>query len=344
MNHDIINGLVCSDPLCTQADRDSSLVNASSFINCIDSRNRDYANTHCGTQATEVFFCSKKEEGKFCSELINLNTEIPSACSSSNCTTDCEAALMERFGCCIHLNFSPNHYNIPNRLMELQGLCDFSSHDTCQLALPPLSAPVPQHKFVCPVDNRLSYSNFTDINHDLYCEIFRSNTQQMIDMALATSCSRAGGIYYYILCDRSLRDEWCTSLFNNTIVNQVQRQCSTEVTCSSECRKSLISLNESLGCCANTLLLLPEYNPSSVQFSFNHYYSCSDKMDIWSHCGVPSPGFCDNSLTSGGTSQSTGLEAYVIALIVVGAITLLALVLIVGAVVVIVVRRRRRSR
>ena len=209
-------------------------------------------------------------------------------------------------------------------------------------------------------DRDSSYSNFLDINHTLNCEIFRNSTQQMINMALATNCSRADGIKYYASCDRKNRtDEWCTSLFNNTIVSQVQHQCSTEVTCSSECRKSLISLNESLSCCANTLLLMPEYNSSSMQLLFDHYYSCSDKTDIWSHCEVTSPGFCDNPLTLNGTvaddteddkpptidgtgGDSGELQPYVIALIVVGAIiTLLGLVIIVGAV---VVRRRRRSR
>ena len=355
-----LDGLICTDPPCNQNDRNSSLMNENhvrAFINCIDSRNSDYVNTQCGTQTTDhVFFCSVKEDDRYCSELILLNyyTEIPSACNNrSHCTPECKAVLMERFGCCIHLNFSRHvstfYYNIiiTHRLLELQELCDIPISDSCQLALTPPSVPVTQHEFDCPVDH---YQ--TDISYNLYCEIFPENIQQIVDMALAATCPpllKAYGFSYYVYCDRRGEELCINYQINSTISTQFshfRRQCSIEVTCSPECRKSLISLSENLGCCANTLLLRPEYNPSPIQLLLDHFYSCSKKTDIWSHCEVTSPGFCDNPLTLGGTSQtlSMGLEAYVIALIVVGTISLLALVLIVGAVGVIVVRRRRRSR
>ena len=306
-----LNGLVCSNLPCNQADRNSSLANekyVSAFINCIDFRNRDYANTQCGSQTTDhVFFCSMKEDNRYCSELINYYTEIPSACSSrSNCTTECKAVLMERFGCCIHFNFSrsrPFHY-IPFRLLELQELCGIPISDTCQLAL---SNAVSQHEFDCPVNNYWTLSN---ILYNLYCEVFPEDTQQIIDMSLAANCStlKATGIRYYISCDRT-GEERCFNLVNTTFINQFylfQRQCSTEDICTSECQEVLISLSENLGCCANALLLLPEYNYSSMQLLFDHYYSCSDKMDIWSHCGVSSPGFCDNPLTLNGRQSGGG--------------------------------------
>ena len=56
---DVVNldGLICSDPSCSQVDISSM----TSFIDCINSRN--YANIQCVTQTTEhIFFCSKTEE------------------------------------------------------------------------------------------------------------------------------------------------------------------------------------------------------------------------------------------------------------------------------------------
>ena len=309
-----LDSLVCSNPPCNQADRNSSLTNekyVSAFDDCIHFRSSDYAKIQCGTPTTKhVFFCSKNEDDKFCPELINFYTEIPSACSNMlNCTTECKAVLMERFGCCIHLNFSRYviqslSYSISYQLMELQELCDITTSDTqCQLALTPPSDAITQHEFDCSVNYYLYWWN----RIKLTCEIFPEDTQQIVDTALATTCStlKATGIRYYAYCDRT-RDEWCTRLLSNFSVrsqaSQTRRQCSTEDTCSSKCRKSLISLSDSFGCCANTFLLMPESNYSTMQVSFNHFYSCSDKMDIWSHCGLSSPGFCDNPLTLNGSA------------------------------------------
>ena len=321
-----LDSLVCSNPPCNQADRNSSLANENhvrGFIGCIGSRNGDYANTQCGTPTTNhIFYCSENEDGKFCSELINFNIEIPSACSSrSNCTTECKAVLMERFGCCIHLNFSRHiltfqHIRLSYRLLELQEQCDIPTSDTvtCQLALTPPSDAITQHEFECPDD----YSNSIIDYINTYCEIFPEDTQQIVDMSVEDNCStflKVIGIYYYIHCDRT-GEELCINLYlNYTVLDQVsltKRQCSTEDPCSPECRKSLISLSDSFGCCANTLLLVPVSNSSSMQLLFDHFYSCSAKTDIWSHCGLSSPGFCDNPLTLNGRPGQTGGSSHVL--------------------------------
>ena len=309
-----LDGLVCSDRQCTPADN-SSVPRIEAYIQCVKSHHRDFFSQQCYYQQPDEyrFSCALKEDGTFCSELINYDTEIPPACNrTSNCTRACRAALVAKFGCCIHLNvsqrFSPG-LGTNLELQKLQEMCTFDVTSTCQLAIPepPSVAPVAQ----------IECSSFSANNDSLFCENFPSYTQEIVNMLTGNGCSslKSSGIGYYTLCDRNSSQEYCYLDYVRTLSNLTQDCINSSVDCTPECRRSLVELKEAFGCCANSHLLSYSVATTTQYPSiFEHFYSCEKNRDIWSHCGVASPGFCDNPLVLNGGLLSVAQALVVVTL------------------------------
>ena len=295
-----LDGLVCSDRQCTPADN-SSVPRILAYIKCVVGHHTDFLSQQCNYQHQDEyrFPCALKEDGTFCSELINYHTEIPPACNEvSTCTHDCKAALIAKFGCCIHLNapqrFSPGRGTNPE-LQKLQKKCTFDVTSTCQLAIPEPPSVVPVAQIECP--------SFSAYSESLLCENFPSYTQEIVNMLTGNGCSslKSAGIGYYAFCDQSSGQEYCYLDYVPTLSNLTQDCINSSVYCTPECRESLVELKETFGCCANSHLLF--YSVAmTTQFTsiYEHFYSCEENRDIWSHCGVASPGFCDNPLVLNG--------------------------------------------
>ena len=77
-----------------------------------------------------------------------------------------------------------------------------------------------------------------------------------------------------------------------TTLSSIRKKCSISSDCTFECWESLSKAKETFGCCAMTFF-------SAVSFG-ERFYSCEEEEeedgDIWSHCGIPPPDFCSNSL------------------------------------------------
>ena len=297
--------LVCSDrDECSAASNSSiSRVSLSSYSHCIFSHIREFVDRQCGVQRSNQypFSCALKDDGKFCNELINYDTEVPPLCTNiSTCTTECRASLLAMFGCCVSQNLSQTISSYT--LTQLWEMCAFDVIDACPLAIPPVNVLPNEDCYFEQIPSR----RFLEVSSNALCHTFKNYTQQVLTEYTRNSCldsSWVYGLYLYLNCDQNKGNEYCAIKYSkdigfNILLENVVQYCNITVSCTPECHDNLIKARAAFGCCANSYMLLLFYSFSGpIKLMINNpFYSCEKRMDIWSHCGIYSPGYCKNSL------------------------------------------------
>ena len=227
-----IRNLVCSNNECTPADN-SSASHLSSYLGCIVHYNSEFAYRSCNfsvpLNVQSYPFCALRENEVFCSEILNAESEIPSACSdTSMCTSECRAALQNKFGCCLNFDFVQLYrtnpaYRISRELATIWEMCAFDVSDTCQLAIPRLSESLPTTK--CPESDRfIGIGQFT---FEGICKNHLGFTQQFVDEAYRSTCSQSKllGLNTYFYCENSEDLGYCRGIRNSTFSDLITTQC-----------------------------------------------------------------------------------------------------------------------
>ncbi len=263
----------------------------------------------CGNDFEQIrsgylFHCSQTESGKYCGEFNILNPDIPACEDRSTCTAECFLFLAEQgdSGCCTDL------YLTDFGAMERTS-CPIA--EKCHLTVDQI--PRRTGSMQC---NSTAYS----IDRESYCTIRPDLIQKTVNKLYANSCLRVSVYLFYGLCDQYKNGTYCDIPIEVSYDLYLKCRLITK-DCTSNCRNALISAKETNGCCANSLLY------SNYIFLKN---TCETRMDLWSICGVESPGFCNNQLvfgstiggsTSGGsTSLSCVMELLVVLLLIATAI------------------------
>ena len=261
--------------------------------------NTEFAHRQCNVTTTPSSypFCSLKEDGVFCSETLDpSSTVIPPACVNvSSCRSDCRTALLERFGCCLNMQLTeyPQFENFPE-LLRLQELCAFDVSYSCSLAIPEIPETV-------PVVQCTDQSIFNSFISDGLCKTNLGYTQDLVNKAIDNTCLELRmryGLIPYLFCEND-GEQYCSEMRRRDtsgLDGSIRRHCSTLTNCTSECRDSLIQAKERSGCCANSMFYFTAF------IERHNYYSCEKNVDIWSHCDVTSPGYCNNTLNLSGCS------------------------------------------
>ena len=302
-----ISNLLCSNNECTPADN-SSASHLSSYWGCIINYDSEFAYRSCNFESVpeslqSYRFCALRENGVFCSEVLNVESEIPSACrDTSMCTSECRAALQSKYGCCLNIDFlqlfqtytsSIPSYQVSRELKTIWEICKFEISETCQLAIPRLSESLPTTK--CPESD----SQYT---LDGICKNHLGYTQELVDEAFGSTCSQSKllGLQPYFYCENSEDLGYCIFIrLNSTLINLftgIREVCSISSNCSFECQESLLKAKKTFGCCANALIF---FQDGFANFG-GRFYSCEVDGNIWGHCGISQPDFCSNSLVLNG--------------------------------------------
>ncbi len=134
------------------------------------------------------------------------------------------------------------------------------------------------------------------VDYEKFCTIRTDLIQKRVNELYASSCLRGLAFESYAFCDQYPNGTYCSFIIGELEMrDNVRRHCSLMTDCTSNCRDALISAKKTHGCCVNSFIY-SGYTPDI----------CETKMDLWSHCGIESPGFCNNQLVfgSGKTSLS----------------------------------------
>ena len=309
-----VNELICQDSECTQADNLYAL-QLNAYYTCILIYNSWIPHRQCNLTrplfTISYPFCALKDDNTFCAtKIFNRDLEIPSTCeSNTTCSYDCRTALHAKFGCCLHLNIdeiiaSLEKYHLPiinSKLVTLIKLCEFSAAESCQLAMPKPPDYVPMTQ--CP-DNDVALKGI--------CEVYVGYTQDLVNKAVDSTCldSRVRyAILPYLLCEHN-DDGYCDLMTYGTLFYDIGQYCSMSSNCTSLCRRRLIEVKEMFGCCVHTQMHI--YIQRNFPSYSEYFLAQCEGKDIWSHCKVTSPGFCNNRLVLNGYNSLVNAKLFVI--------------------------------
>ena len=304
---DVIKSLICrSDRNCSNTTESSSeyRTQLSKRLTCINHHSLTFAYRRCNNTVGSFIrsdqLCAQKEgSDSLCSEIFanTLFTKAPSVCDSvSVCTNDCRAALVDKYGCCLNSDLDwYSYHSISYQLVELWKLCAFEITHSCPLTIPQLPETLPIDK--CS-DRSSSILQF--ITEGL-CEISLNYTQELVNLSSDNTCLNVQDIRLkyslvpFLNCEHN-GEKYCRILLKqetSDLLSEIPIYCSVSASCDFQCRDRLNKAKEIFDCCVNTLL----YAQLNDIFTFaEKYYSCAEDIDIWSHCGISSPGFCNNTL------------------------------------------------
>ena len=299
-----INHLICNDDVCTTADN-STASYLFSYLVCIGQYNTEYSDRRCNfTNLPRRSYrsCALKEVGVFCTEILNRDSQVPPACdlSVSTCTSDCRAALLAEFGCCLSIDFSSTDSvgQIHPELVRLWSLCAFDVSESCQLAIPQLPESVP----IAQCENRGSSIPYI---FEGMCETNVRYTREFVNKAVGNTCSNLKllALQPFFYCEDSDNLGYCALVQDpmfGSLSSSIRDHCSISSDCTSECRESLIRAKETFGCCSNSIV----YYSGRDTFA-ERLHSCEGDRDIWSYCGIPQSDFCSNSLVQNSNASFT---------------------------------------
>ena len=308
-----VSHLICGDNQCPFADNSTAASLRIDHLNaltiCVFEYNTELSLRRCNlTSSRRSYpFCSLKEEGVFCTEIFAPNSiVIPPACVNvSLCTSDCRAALVQRYGCCLNMQLTENvQLEDYPELLRLWELCTFDVSYSCPLAIPELPETI-------PIVQCLGQSMINEFTSEGICKTNLGYTQDLVNQAVVNTCFESRlrfGLIPYLICELNGM-EYCSQLRRHDTTGldgNIPRYCSTSANCTSECRDSLIQAKERFGCCANSMFYFTSF------IERHNYYSCEKNIDIWTHCGVPSPGYCNNTLYLTGRSSFVKSKLYVV--------------------------------
>ena len=269
---------VAFDFQCT-SDYNQALVNISA--NC---GNNKQARNFAGA-------CARNNNDQYCAiAAMNLPTTTATCSQFGSCSSGCRSylrSLRSILGCCINsfLNFTDSPVQLQNIFSySLWSRCGVETVESCNNGI--VFTPIFNNK-VCTDD---------DLHQQLaVAECSPPYSQQIVD-----ALTNAEGCEDFLLverdncavnsqgehCGAESRDELISFTETGTAtVVPVINNCATTLSsrfCSSSCRRSLQTLRNDLGCCANLIYNNPNLGNNPLVPSA-----------LWDQCGVTNPGLCD---------------------------------------------------
>ncbi len=280
---------------CTEADNASLRHDYAEGI-CYYQYQQDNIYRQCGVtvytgtneyDASEVS-CAQTESGKFCTELdtesVYKRRDFSCRYSLTTCTPECQSFLEQLdddVACCI------------NTFREIYSGSDAkcSIASKCHSIVDPI--PTVTEPKTCKIDTS---SPFIILDVELLCTVRSDLKQKLINAIYENNCLKWWAFAEYVGCDEK-DGEYCFTRANQVAMQNVTRSCSLDTNCTTSCREALILAKEQLGCCANSFV-----------YSKLHPKICQTRKDLWSHCEVESPGFCDNHLQLSGSNIGSRYE------------------------------------
>jgi len=242
--------------------------------------------------------CSRNENGRYCYELDLNVTSLQLNCPSLNtysdyiCTDMCRAALeslRSNFGCCLNSLFNISEYDSYYQFTNagLWSACSVSPPGFCQATNLTLNSGTTSRN--CSREDILEQT-LTQV----YCN---SQIYQPI-LDIYQQCESPAYELSIAQCGLSETNQFCGLLISNeTHPRAVESQCQNYIEgCTPSCYAALNSFKEAFGCCVNF------YNTSIYG---NYLKRNTTNPDLWSACGIPTPGFCTSTLSSQPTVPPT---------------------------------------
>ena len=250
----------------------------------------------------DVGLCSRNKNGQFCYHFDlrrqqfynyarNVSLNCPSLSSYSNyeCTDLCRVSLQNlssNLGCCLNsiYNISTSNYWTNG---DLWAACSVNSPDFCRNSTLTLT-----------LRNVTANRNCSEIysHMPLYCNA--QYFKPLLD--IYKQCRNPVYEMFTILCGLNENNQLCVQFQNSSLqLVTIQSQCHDYVHgCTHSCHTAINTFKTTLGCCVNI------YNAS--QYNYEYYnitireYNGTDPTDpdLWSACGIPTPGFCPSTLLS----------------------------------------------
>ncbi len=243
---------------------------------CSSSYAQNYVNaiSKCGNRATTVIkyfedLCQKNYAGKYCGEALLY---IHSKCSASRCSSECSYSLRQA-GCCV--NHDP--YGFYSQYLTACGIYTPLPCSKSRIRQPTVTSDP-------SCDTYFEYERISFIAHcNNFNPIVRALSREDVCQSLEDN-SRA-------YCS-SRNGQYCLVEFNATsstgksagiaAFQKANRECSFTSNCSVACKDSLISLNNTVGCCLHAFNI-------SIDFSFFSVFNVHE----WNECGITLPQSCD---------------------------------------------------
>jgi len=241
--------------------------------------------------------CSRNENERFCSEfqlqLFKYTNPLQSNCpylntySDYNCTVMCHAALQSlksNVGCCLNSFFNISGYRQFNNA-GLWSACSVSPPGFCQATNLTLSSGTTSRN-----------CSSVDIVEQIYAQIICNAQIYQPVLDIYQQCESPEYEFLIAQCGLSETNQFCALLIaNDTHPRAVESQCQNYTEgCNPSCYAALNSFKTALGCCVNF------YN-NSIYYGI---YRNTTNPDLWSACGIPTPGFCPSTLVSQPTTSS----------------------------------------
>jgi len=249
--------------------------------------------------------CRLNNNGHYCGSFSDYFTDIREAnaeCLAGNDTVGCSDAcrnklevLREDIGCCIN-----EVLNNTRRTWLYPSLFNYTLWESCNLTTPsPSCLPSPLSRSMTTEKSKCSRDEIFEKSRLVLCN--RTMLQPLLEMYDSHGCSAVGEDQMNI-CGLDENGKWCTKRFVSnirtlsTLMVSAITHCPNKDQCSSNCKRSLLALNEVMGCCLTNLL-----NNTFVELVFadtHEYFRNYTSTELWKKCGIQHPRHCEVALSS----------------------------------------------
>ena len=255
----------------------------------------------CGDNGTAMRIegeCGLNEMGNYCIELIGNSTlnsfantayrcAVGSSISSSFCVNRLQQ-LEDGAGCCAHhlINLFIQRGGVPLRNPNVWSAFNLTRPNDCSSTLRYVQN---QSGKVCSQQERTYRLNRLSCNPDYITPFINILRDCRLEEAAQTRINR---------CGVNRNERFCFEVEANAsqLAGEVWNRCSfSSGTCPVFCKSALNRYRTGVDCCFNNL-----YNNTLTSTSLSDFRTTN--RQLWSLCGVSSPGFCPNTV-----DNSTGV-------------------------------------
>ena len=249
----------------------------------------------CGDNGTAMRIegeCGLNEMGNYCIELIGNSTlnsfantayrcAVGSSISSSFCVNRLQQ-LEDGAGCCAHhlINLFIQRGGVPLRNPNVWSAFNLTRPNDCSSTLRYVQN---QSGIVCSQQERTYRLNRLSCNPDYITPFINILRDCRLEEAARARINRCGVNRY---------ERFCFEVEANAsqLAGEVWNRCSfSSGTCPVFCKSALNRYRTGVDCCFNNL-----YNNTLTSTSLSDFRTTN--RQLWSLCGVSSPGFCPNTV------------------------------------------------
>ncbi len=261
-----------------------------SKMQCTTSYGQNYINSlsDCGSYGSAHIHytekqCRRNENGDYCGVVLTSSSVsqviIKNCTDHKTCTTGCAEVLRETLdfvGCCFSDSAFTGYFN------------------SCGIPIPP---PCPRSSLVIPPTTQDASCSMTEqFNRREYIAACESMPPVIQALNKEAECQ-------FLVQDHNLscsirNNEYCMiqlQAFNKKNISAMMKaihraatHCTSEKTCSPQCKGSLSYIKDEIGCCINT------FDAVTLNFRANYTTSIVND-DLWINCGIKRPKPCYSS-------------------------------------------------